>query len=227
VDERGFAVPIALAVLLIALLLMFAAVLSSVSAVNTSERDLNAKLAFQGADTALRQALYEANGLALDASQLVNPPSLLGNSVLPGQCVVSSGINAPISNISHQLTGGNWCTPIRGDLGDGVSYCYQVSPVVTLWSPGSASLNITYAFNREIYATGTAGGVARKLYEQITATGQTSGISVAGVTVLGGAGLSLYQPARGSFRVGSPPSSGTFPSGGNLPAPPPGGFGCP
>jgi type II secretory pathway pseudopilin PulG len=137
----------AIMVLFILLLLIATATRVALSASDTTRRDLQAKRALQAADTGLRMATYQQNALGLDLNMLLN---------LPQQCVIDTG------QLGFQaLVVGNWCQPVVEDMGNGVTWSYQVSPVIT--PPGFSNLgtlNAQAALQRTVVAVGTACRVA-------------------------------------------------------------------
>jgi type II secretory pathway pseudopilin PulG len=214
--EHGFLMPIAVWVLFLMLLLTAAALTWATSASDSAIRDQNEKAALQSAQAGLRMAVYEANGLGLDVSQIANPSSL-NPALLPGQCVVSASLNVPKA-IQTQAAGGSWCSPVRGQLGAGQSYCYQIGPLAT----ATISLDIRTVFSltlaRTIVASGTAGGATRWVSEQVTAplSVTTGGLSLLGLNVTTKENLALYKPVPGTYTESKPASGG-----------PSAGFSCP
>lgn len=214
--QRGFVLPIAVWVLFLMLLLMGAAITWAISASGSATRDLQEKQALQAAQTGMRMAVYEANGLGLDVSQIANP-SALNPALLPGQCVVSASLNVT-SSIQTPLAGGSWCSPVRGQLGAGETYCYQIGPLAT----ATLSLDLRNAFsltlNRTIVASGSAGGATRWVSQQVSAPISTSNLLSLFNLVIGTStsNVVLYKPVAGTYLESQPSAGG-----------PSGGYGCP
>jgi type II secretory pathway pseudopilin PulG len=216
--EQGFLMPIAVWVLFLLLLLLAAALTWATGASDSAIRDQNEKAALQAAQAGMRMAVYEANGLGLDVSQIANP-NALNPDLLPGQCVVSASLNITKS-IQTPVTGGSWCSPVRGQLGAGQTYCYQIGPLAT----ATVSLDIRNLFSvtlsRTIVASGSAGGATRWVSEQVSAPlsvtqgGLSSLLSLVLSTTK--ENLVLYKPVAGTYTEAKPTSGA-----------PSGGFSCP
>ncbi|MHB8690851.1 MAG: hypothetical protein ACYDHH_06355 [Solirubrobacteraceae bacterium] len=237
-DERGFVLVIAVIVMALLLVVITAAVAWSTSASATARREAFQQQALVAAQSGMRMAVYETNSLGLDLSSYVNPSSATAD-LLPGQCVVAASAQvSAIGNLSLQsLTssfsssgalnvGGNWCSPIRANLGNGESYCYQLSPLIlinvstgTVLSSNSLNLQnvLSLKLTREVVASGTAGGVTRWVSETLQ-----DPVSSVLSSVLGGLlgptpslNIQLYKPLSGTYSEGQPTTA------------PSGGFGCP
>jgi hypothetical protein len=130
-DEQGFALPVVLAIMVVALLLLVAMMSQNISATDTAKRDTYQRQALQAAEAGLDLAEYRANALSLDASSLLKLQNGLG--VLPTQCVVQ--VSGALSVIQLP-TIGQWCDDSTSEaMGNGASYSYRISP--------PASLNVT------------------------------------------------------------------------------------
>ena len=231
--EQGFVLVVVVIVMALLLVVVTAAVDWSASASATARRDAFQQQALAAAQTGMRMAVYETNGLGLDLGSTVNPASLT-NTLLPGQCVVqtSSQISAIGSLSATAITasfatdgglnvGGSWCGPIRATLGNGETYCYQVSPLVLVNTSTSTilsnnSVNLTQSqslkFTREIVASGTAGGETRWVYETIQSPYTSNlGNILNLVSGSGSLNVQLYKPVSGTYTEGQP---STQPSGG-------------
>jgi Tfp pilus assembly protein PilX len=229
--SEGFALPLALTVLLVLSLLIVAAGLHAQTASDTALRDLNAKRAQQAADAGLRTAIYEQNALALDLEVI------LTLSHIRKQCIVSlsSGISV-VDNGPASALAGNYCNPVSVDLGNGASYSYQTSPVIQATNVTGNPLGLTQlasTLERTIVSTGTAGGVTRRVAARLQAAGtaqqglclsqvgSTCSSPLSGNPVSGANITQLYSIEPGSYRQcpAGAPSGGDPSSNCNLPAP--------
>ena len=116
-DERGIALPVALAVLVMAAGLATIAARTGIVASHQSFRDRNVKSASQATSSGLQVAVYRTN--------LLQP----GNT----QCVVKDPSTGTLSNAAVQADG--WCAAQTETLGDGASYTFRISQVSTSPSP--------------------------------------------------------------------------------------------
>jgi Tfp pilus assembly protein PilX len=137
-DERGIAVPVALAVLFSAAGLATVAARTAVVADHQSFRDRNAKSAIQAAQSGLQAATHELNILQPGASN----------------CVAKSASTGDLSVVAAPASG--WCDPETEALGDGASYTVQVSKGSLL------TVNQQNVEERRVVATGTVNGVTRR-----------------------------------------------------------------
>ena len=137
-DERGIAIPVALAVLVMAAGLATVAARTGIVASHQSFRDRNVKSASQATASALQVAIYRTN--------LLQPSNT--------QCVVKDPSTGTLSNAAVQADG--WCAAQTETLGDGASYTFRVSQVSTVNVTGQILAE------RKIVATGTANGVRRR-----------------------------------------------------------------
>ena len=140
-DERGFALPIALLVMVIGVALSAAAVLAASNQSGFSNRDTNDKAALEAADAGVRAASYRLNMFLPQAGYCpTNPSTTVGGSGLCAQ-------DGPES------------------LGNGTSFSYWVSDVLTVGQScagvpvtiTSTSLNPQAVSQRCVTAYGTAG----------------------------------------------------------------------
>lgn len=144
-DERGIAIPVALAILFMVAGLATVSVREAIVSQTQSFRDRNVKRAVQAANAGLETATYDAN--------LMQPGSL--------QCVVHAGSGGQLAIASVQ--GDGWCAAQSEDLGDGGSYTMRISAAQSLRANGQALVQ------RTIVSTGTANGVNRRVSKRITA----------------------------------------------------------
>src|ERR687891_2691248 len=98
-DDRGVALPVAMAVLFAVAGLATVAARAAIVSNNQSFRDNNAKRAVQGANAGLQAAIYQTN--------LLQPSST--------QCVQKAASDGALSNGALQAD--NWCQPQTEDLG--------------------------------------------------------------------------------------------------------------
>jgi Tfp pilus assembly protein PilX len=136
-DERGVALPVAMAVLFTVAGLATVAARAAIVSNNQSFRDNNAKRAVQAAGGGLQAARYQIN--------LLQPGS--------DQCVVK---NAGTGALSNAATSGGWCSPQTEDLGDGATSTFYASAA----TPGTQ--NGISVVRRTVVSTGTVNGVRRR-----------------------------------------------------------------
>jgi Tfp pilus assembly protein PilX len=146
-DDRGIALPVALAVLFTVAGLATVAARAGIVSSHQSARDKDAKRAAQAANAGLQAAVYQIN--------LMQPSST--------QCVLKDPSTGALSNGS--LSSG-WCTAQAEVLGDGASYAMQVSGPTTQ----TTSVGLT-VLQRTIVSSGTANGVARRTAISVNASG--------------------------------------------------------
>jgi len=165
-DERGLAVPIALAILFMVAALATISVKEAVVSQSQSYRDRNVKRALQAAAAGLETAVYDAN--------LMQPGSL--------ECVIHSVTTGQLVTVSAQAD--NWCAPQSEDLGDNVSYTMRVSSALPLSVNGQALLA------RKVVSTGASNGIKRRVSQRITAAtgapvfaGGYAGVSLSAVDI--------------------------------------------
>lgn len=150
-DERGVALPVAIAVLAAVAGLATVAARAAIVSNNQSFRDNNAKRAVQAASAGIQAAIYQTN--------LMQPK--------PTQCVLKNLSDGALTNGAVQ--GDGWCAPQNEDLGDGASYTMQVSQ-----SGPPAITNGQNRVSRTVVSTGTVNGVHRRALLTISAaTGNT------------------------------------------------------
>jgi Tfp pilus assembly protein PilX len=145
-DERGVALPVALAVLFTVAGLATVAARAAIVSNNQSFRDNNAKRAVQAANAGLHTTVYQTN--------LMQPSST--------QCVHKAAADGALSNAALQAD--NWCLAQTENLGDGATYTMQVSaPSVVTTSTG---LSVD---QRKVVSFGTVNGVRRRAVVTINA----------------------------------------------------------
>jgi Tfp pilus assembly protein PilX len=149
-DDRGIALPVALAVLFAVAGLATVAARAAIVADHQSFRDRNAKSAIESAQSGLQAATHELNMLQ---------PGL-------SSCVAKNAGTGDLSIVTVPASG--WCATETETLGDGASYTVQVSGGTHLTVNGQ---NID---ERKVVATGTTNGVIRRAtYTIDAATGNS------------------------------------------------------
>jgi hypothetical protein len=140
-EERGFAVPTVLFMLLGAFAIVSVGVVASIQAQRGTVRDQNTKAALTAAEAGVSQALLHYN--AVSQPPPVSQPCLLpSGSTLGATTTQGSGANV------------GWCNAVAGSNGAG-TYSYSVRP--TAASDGLQVGTI------EIASTGTFSGVSRRV----------------------------------------------------------------
>jgi hypothetical protein len=149
--ERGIALPAAVLLLFIVMVLVSAILVSTVSALGESRRDRGSKQAVAAIDAGMNTAIYRLNKL--------DPAALL--------CVVVGATGLTIEPVQAD----GWCRAQTESLGDGSSYSYRMSGALTINLSGQAVLS------RKLVVTGTANGVSRRAKATVNSL---TGISVFG-----------------------------------------------
>ena len=143
-SERGIALPLALAVLMVVTLLAAVAAASAIKANHQTLRDRNSKRAFQAAVAGVQSAVYQAT--------LLTPP--------PTKCVVDTAGTLSVADAP-----GTWCAPQTKNVGDGATYTQYVS-----WgTPYDDPTTGQHLVSREIVSTGTVNGVTRRVDVRVNA----------------------------------------------------------
>ena len=170
--EDGFALPIAISILVIAGLLVLSTITLATHSTDRANRDRDAVRAGQAADAGVDAALYRLNK-ALTASQA---PGVLGmpvSAVAETACIqVSAG-----SLVNVSATGG-WCNAagaseqIDGGVPGGpvfspAGYSYRVSTGTNIGAdPSNATAHLV---ERRILSTGVVDGVSRRVLATVRA----------------------------------------------------------
>jgi len=146
-DQRGIALPVALAVLFVTAGLATVAAREATTSTHQSLRDESAKRAIQAAVSGVKNAVYQTNLVQPAATSCAGRN---GSGQLTAQAVAANG----------------WCTAMSETLSDGATYSEQVSQATNV-----VANSITVA-QRQVSSTGTANGVTRRvLYTIQAATG--------------------------------------------------------
>jgi Tfp pilus assembly protein PilX len=178
-DERGVALPVALAVLFTVAGLATVAARAAIVSNNQSFRDNNAKRAVQAASAGLQAAVYQTN--------LMQPSST--------QCVHKAAADGALSNATLQAD--NWCLAQTEDLGDGATYTMQISaPTQVTTSTG------LQADQRKVVSFGTVNGVRRRAVVTINA-GRGAPIFPPGYTVVVRDSVDMKNNAQITGHIGS------------------------
>lgn len=200
-EQSGIAVPVAVMVLLICLLLVSASALRAQGTLGHANRDRWEKQALQAAEAGLRTAVYRTNAGSFDVGVLLKPGD-------PQQCLVRvSGqlANAPI--VGTLLGGRTWCGAVEGDLGNNASYSYRVSNTATV-----NLSSIQRLLDKRIVATGMAGPSGRRVERRVGVELKAQATRVDEL-LKDSAELKLFAPTADSFREcrGPVPAAGDDP----------------
>ena len=140
--EDGVALPVAIAVVSLTLLLANVALIDVLSAGDSANRDRRAKRAIQAADAGIDAAIWRRNQVEVTAA---NPcVSYVGGALAAVPALAPSG-------------GESWCPAISEDLGTRASYSYQVK--ISSTSPPKVE---------KVVSTGTVDGVSRRASVETT-----------------------------------------------------------
>jgi hypothetical protein len=196
-SQEGFAIPIAIWMLLLGLLFGGLAMSQALLGLNKATASWNSTRAHAAAEAALRTAIYRINSLALNAPSVTH---MLATADWT-QCVVPATIGV----------GKAWCDPAPIDLGGGTTATYQLSAIVNCnaemgWNPLPAVLTIGTiqdCLKRRIVAVGTVDGVKRRVYQEVRTTataGVIAGIGIGVPSVISNISLQLAAPVPGTLR---------------------------
>ena len=146
-DERGIALPVALAALLILSLLGTAAVLAATETNSLTGRDGNTKAALEAADAGLRVAAYRLNQLRPDDTHC---PTVPATATGTGNLCASPGVES---------------------IGNGASYRYWITGAMTSGACAGYAVDNTQTAigQRCITAIGAAGAVSARTQERVVA----------------------------------------------------------
>jgi Tfp pilus assembly protein PilX len=140
-DERGFALPTALFMLLAAVAIVSVGVVATIQAQSGTVRDQRSKSALTSAEAGVGEALLRYNGgFATPASH----PCLLPSGSLVGAAATQTD---------------GWCAAVTGANGAG-TYGYQVCPG---WSDTTNTCNSQPTGTIAVVSTGTSSGVTRRV----------------------------------------------------------------
>ena len=163
-DERGIAIPVALAILFLVWGLATVSLRSALGAQHQTERDRQVKRARLAASAGLDTVLYRYN--------LMQPSS--------AHCIVESAGTLAIASLAAD----GWCPSQSEDLGDGATYTVRVSPAISIQPNGQALVE------RQVVSMGTVNGVRRRVLRRITAAtgepvfpGGYAGVSLSALSI--------------------------------------------
>lgn len=134
-SEQGIALPVALFAMISSMALASAAVMATVDVQQGSKRDNSSKSAIAAADAGANIARLRMNRYAYVLSG-ANPCLRVGSG----------------GNLEGTAAVGGWCPPVTGTVG-GAAYSYRTTPVGVACG----------TYNLCVVATGTAGGVSRRI----------------------------------------------------------------
>lgn len=216
--EDGFAVPIAIWMLLLGLLFGGLAMSQALLGLRQANRSWDSTRAHAAAEAGARMALYAVNTLGLNGASVTHLPSVLDWT----QCAAKADVNAPLGTVA--ITAGRaWCDPVSIDLGGGATATYSLSSVINCNAevgfaalPSTLSLGtIQDCVKRRIVAKGTVDGVTRRVYEEARATAAANVVGLLGVNLLGSVSVQLARAVPGTLRECTPlGGTAADPSGG-------------
>jgi len=172
--EDGFALPVAISILVISGILVLAAITLATHNTDRANRDRDSVRATQAADAGIDAALYRLNK-ALTASQA---PGVLGLSV--AAVAETACVEVNLGQVATVTATGGWCDFAGGteqvdgaiDGGTGwtpAEYSYRVSTGTNIGTDSSANL-----IERQIISTGTVDGVSKRVLATVRARIGTS-----------------------------------------------------
>ncbi len=216
--QDGFAVPIAIWMLMLGLLFGGLAMSQALLGLRKANASWDSTRAHAAAEAGARMAVYAINTLALNGASVTHLPSALDWT----QCAARADVSAPLGTAAIGV-GRAWCDPVPIDLGGGATATYSLSSVINCNAevgfnplPGVLPLGtIQDCLKRRIVATGTVDGVTRRVYEEARATATANVVGVLGANLLSSVSLQLARPVPGTLRECTPrgataadPSSG-------------------
>jgi hypothetical protein len=217
--EQGFAVPIAIWMLTLGLLFGGLAMSQALLGLRKANASWNSTRAHAAAEAGIRMAIYNINTLGLNGASLTHFNSV-GDWT---QCAAKATASAPLGTAS--ITAGKaWCDPVVIALGGGATVSYQTSSIINCnvevgYNPLPALLalgTVQDCLKRKIVATGSAGGVTRRVYEEARATGTANVVTAVlpGTSLIGSVTLQPARAVPGTLRECTPVGSAADPSSG-------------
>jgi hypothetical protein len=203
-SEDGFAIPIAIWMLVLGLLFGGVAMSQALLALRKANSSWNSTRAHAAAEAASRMAVYHINTLGLDGASVTHLVSNLDWT----QCPVQAHEQDPLGTAAIGV-GKTWCDPVAIDLGGGATATYQLSSIVNCnvemgWNPLPAVLSlgtIQDCLKRKIVATGTVGDVTRRVYEETRSTATANVVlGLGGTGLISSITLQTAQPIPGTLR---------------------------
>ena len=209
--QDGFAIPIAIWMLTLGLLFGGLAMTQALLGFRNADTSLKSVRAHAAAEAAMRMAVYRVNTLGLNGASVTHLTSTLDWT----QCAAQATASDPVTVVSIGA-GKAWCDPVSIDLGGGATATFQLSSIVNCnadmgWNPLPTVLSIGTiqdCLKRKIVATGTVGGVTRRIYEDTRATENASVIGSLGVNLISSVTLQPAALVPGTLRECTP-SGGT------------------
>jgi hypothetical protein len=207
--QDGFAIPIAIWMLTLGLLFGGLAMSQALLGLRNANASWNSTRAHAAAESGLRMAIYSVNTLGLNGASVTH----LLSTVDWTQCAAKAAASDPVATVTISV-GKSWCDPVPIDLGGGATATYQLSSIVNCnaelgYNPLPALLSlgtIQDCLKRRIVATGTAGGVTRRVYEDVRATATATVIAgLPGLNLIGGVTVQPARPVPGTLRECTPP----------------------
>jgi hypothetical protein len=192
--EGGFAMVTVIGVLFLGLLLGAVALDGVQPGVAAALRDQHSRRAVQAALSGLELGHHRLNAFSLDLGALMGGEV---DNICLGELVASGAAGAAGGHVlvKQTVSAGSWCPPVTIDLGTGTTATYQLSPVTTTIQSNTL-LQTSKLLQRRIVATGTADGVTRRVYLEVSATGTLS----KSLGLITGGTLQAYRTVAGSFR---------------------------
>jgi len=130
--QDGFAVAIAIWLLLLGLLFGGLAMSQALLGLHKANASWNSTRAHAAAEAGARMALYAINTLGLNGASVTHPPSALDWT----QCAAKADATAPMTTVSVGI-GKAWCDPVPIDLGGARrrrTRCRQSSTATQRWA---------------------------------------------------------------------------------------------
>jgi hypothetical protein len=206
--EEGFAIPIAIWMLVLGLIFGGVAMSQALLGLHNANSSWDSTRAHAAAEAAARTAVFHINMLGLDGASLTHLPSTLDWT----QCPMQAHAGDPIASATIAV-GQSWCDPVPIDLGGGATATYRLSSIINCnaemgWNPLPTLLalgTIQDCLKRRIVATGAADGVTRRVYEETRATASASVIaSVIGPNIISSVTLQTADLVPGTLRECTP-----------------------
>lgn len=164
--ESGFALPTALGVLVVLLILSAVALTAASSVSSSANRDAKQKAAVAAAEAGVQTAMYRLNSLE-QVLDFRNPP-------LP--CIVNTAsaaggatVSPPTLQLQAAVTVNDqaWC-PASGPeaIGNGESFSYRLTPILAASADPDG---VEATLDRKLVVTGRASGFTRRVRQHVSA----------------------------------------------------------
>jgi hypothetical protein len=220
--QDGFAVPIAIWMLMLGLLFGGVAMSQALLGLRGATTSLNTTRARAAADAAASMAIYRINTLGLNAASVTHLTSTSDWTQCPVQTTATYSSPAIVSTTTIGV-GKSWCDPVTFELGGGAVGSFQLSSIInfnlelgysqlpTLLSVGT----IQDCLKRKIVASGTVGGITRRLYEETRSTASINVVGALGVNAISSVTLQTAKLSPGTLRECTPTgATASNPAGG-------------